>query len=90
MEPTNNNTDQLNPSKETAVSQSSGPRKTVFKASEYKDAVKGARLYAREMNHEVALLACTEFGERVLRFHLVSKFDSDYYRAEIVKPTDPL
>jgi hypothetical protein len=55
---------------------------------EWADCHRDALAYARSMNLDVALRAVKEYGRKGFVFHLASRNDSDYARAEIVRPTD--
>jgi hypothetical protein len=61
-----------------------------FKLSEYAEAAAEARRYARQLNHDVALRKCQEYTSWGYSLSLASRNDSDYARAEIIRPADPI
>ena len=57
---------------------------------EWKAAHAAAVALARSTHHDVALRKVKEFGKVGYNIKLASLNDSDYARAEIVKPGDPV
>lgn len=60
-----------------------------IRLTNYKDAHQAAVELARLTRCDVAIRWVKEFGKDGFNVSLASKNDSDYARAEIVKPMDP-
>jgi hypothetical protein len=57
--------------------------------TDYQTAYDAAVELARLTNQNVAIRSVKEYGKAVYAIKFASRNDSDYDRAEIVKPTDP-
>jgi hypothetical protein len=56
---------------------------------DYHKAYNAAVDMARELSHDIALRAVTEYGRKGFTFKVACRNDSDYARAEIITPRDP-
>lgn len=66
-----------------------GNQYTTGRFSDYDEARRNAGGVAKRSNMDVAIRATKEYGKLGFNVGYASKNDSDYARAEIVKPTDP-